>query len=70
VYVAMPEGRSTPTFFTLTGITDGSAVFENLAHDYPKMIRYTRSADGTTLETMIAGANGARPQTVAMKRVP
>ncbi|MBL8960111.1 MAG: hypothetical protein JNJ98_09675 [Gemmatimonadetes bacterium] len=70
VYVAIPEGRSTPTFFTLTGITDGSAVFENPTHDYPKMIRYTRSADGTTLETMIAGANGARPQTVSLKRAP
>lgn len=69
VYVAMPDGR-TPTFFTLTGITDGSAVFENPTHDYPKMIRYTRSSDGTTLETMIAGANGTRPQTVSLKRVP
>lgn len=70
VYVAMPEGRSTPTFFTLTGITDGRAVFENPAHDYPKMIRYTRSSDGMTLETMIGGTNGARPQTVSLKRVP
>jgi hypothetical protein len=70
VYVAMPDGRSTPTFFTLTGITDGSAVFENPAHDYPKMIRYTRSADGMTLETMIAGADGSRAQTVSLKKVP
>lgn len=70
VYVAMPDGRQPPTFFTLTGITDGSAVFENPAHDYPKMIRYSLSPDGTTLETMIAGANGARPQTVSLKKVP
>lgn len=70
VYVAMPDGRQPPTFFTLTGITDGSATFENPAHDYPKMIRYSLSADGTTLATMIAGANGARPQTVSLKKVP
>lgn len=70
VYVAMPDGRQPPTFFTLTGITDGSAIFENPAHDYPKMIRYSLSPDGTTLETMIAGANGARPQTVSLKKLP
>lgn len=69
VYLAMPDGRSTPTFFTLTGITDGSAVFENPAHDFPKMIRYERSADGTALETTIAGENGARAQRVSLKRV-
>lgn len=69
VYVAMPEGRTTPTFFTLTGITDGSAVFENPTHDYPKVIRYAMSADGATLETTIAGENGSRAQKVTLKKV-
>ena len=40
------------------------------AYSVPKMIRYSLSADGTTLATMIAGANGARPQTVSLKKVP
>lgn len=67
-YLAMPDGRSPATVFTLTSITPTSATFENPAHDFPKMIRYSLSSDGTTLETMIAGAGGARPQTVTLKR--
>jgi hypothetical protein len=46
VYIAQPEGRP-PTEFTLTNITADSATFENPAHDFPKMIRYTRRADGS-----------------------
>lgn len=68
VYVAMPDGRTTPTFFTLSAISDTSATFENPSHDYPRIIRYVTSADRSTLQTTIAGANGARAQTVSLRR--
>jgi hypothetical protein len=67
VYTAMPDGRTTPTDFTLTAATADSATFENPGHDYPKLIRYSLKADGT-LETTIAGARNARAQSVVLKR--
>ena len=47
VYTAMPNGRTPATDFTLTKIDDTSATFENPAHDFPKMIRYTKRPDGS-----------------------
>lgn len=67
-YLAMPDGRMPPTVFTLTTLTPTSATFENPAHDFPKMVRYALSADGHRLETTIAGANGARAQTVSLTK--
>ena len=46
VYIAQPNGRP-PTEFTLTVITADSATFENPMHDFPKMIRYAKRADGS-----------------------
>jgi hypothetical protein len=46
VYIAQPNGRP-PTEFTLTAITADSATFENPTHDFPKMIRYSKRADGS-----------------------
>jgi hypothetical protein len=46
VYIAQPNGRP-PTEFMLTAITTDSATFENPMHDFPKMIRYARRADGS-----------------------
>jgi hypothetical protein len=45
VYIAQPNGRP-PTEFVLTGLSPQSATFENPAHDFPKMIRYTLRPDG------------------------
>ena len=45
IYIAQPNGRP-PTEFTLTAITADSVTFENPMHDFPKMIRYTKRADG------------------------
>lgn len=67
VYTAMPDGRTTPTDFTLTAVTAESATFENPAHDYPTLIRYSLKPDGS-LETTIAGPQGARPLSVLLKR--
>jgi hypothetical protein len=67
VYSAMPNGRPTPTHFTLTSITPDSATFENPAHDYPKTIRYSLKADGT-LETAISGSANERTLSSVLKR--
>ncbi len=67
VYTAMPNGRTPATDFTLTKIDDSSATFENPAHDFPKMIRYTKRPDGS-LEAVISGEGGQKPQTFVFKR--
>jgi hypothetical protein len=67
VYTAMPNGRTPATDFTLTAIDESSATFENPAHDFPKMIRYTKKADGS-LEAVISGANGEKPQAFVFTR--
>jgi len=59
VYQAMPNG-SPATDFTLTAIDANSATFENPAHDFPKMIKYTRREDGT-IHAVVSGAPGSRP---------
>lgn len=67
IYSAMPNGRSPATHFALTAITAESATFENPAHDYPKIVRYTKRADGS-LETTISAEGGQRAQSVVLKR--
>ena len=67
VYTAMPNGRTPATDFTLTKIDDSSATFENPAHDYPKMIRYTKRPDGS-LEAVISAEGGQKAQTFVFKR--
>ena len=67
VYTAMPDGRTTPTHFTLTSITPSVATFENPQHDFPKTIRYTLREDGT-LEATISGTAEQRSQSFVFKR--
>jgi hypothetical protein len=67
VYNAMPNGRAPATEFVLTHVTADSATFENPSHDYPKVIKYTRRADGS-LETAISGAPTQRTITVVLKK--
>ena len=67
VYTAMPNGRSPATDFTLTKIDEASATFENPAHDYPKMIRYTKRADGS-LEAVISAEGGQKALTYVFVR--
>jgi Domain of unknown function (DUF6265) len=69
VYTAMPNGRTPATDFTLTKIDDSSATFENPAHDYPKMIRYTKRPDGS-LEATISAEGGQKAQTYLFARQP
>ena len=66
VYVAQPGGRP-PTDFVATSVDADSVTFENPAHDYPKIIRYARRADGG-LDATISGAGGARAKTYSFRR--
>jgi hypothetical protein len=61
VYQAMPNARQPATDFTLTKIERNSLTFENPSHDFPKMIRYTLSPDGT-LEAAVSGTDAQKPQ--------
>ena len=67
VYAAMPDARFPATFFTLTEITPTSATFENPAHDFPKLIRYTKLLDGS-LQTQSSSGPAAKPTTFVLKR--
>ncbi|MBA2306102.1 MAG: hypothetical protein H0W08_26220 [Acidobacteria bacterium] len=69
VYQAMPNGRQPATDFALTKIEPSSLIFENPAHDFPRMIRYTLGADGT-LEAVISGSEKQKPVTFRFKKHP
>jgi len=45
VYVAQPKGGPA-TEFRLVRLEAGTAVFENLAHDFPKRVVYAKGPDG------------------------
>lgn len=66
VYTAMPNAGAA-TDFTLTKIDTESATFENPTHDFPKVIRYAKRADGG-MEAIVSGAPGSRPLTFVFKR--
>ncbi len=46
----MPNARVPATVFVATEITPTRVTFENPAHDFPRVTRYARTADGS-LET-------------------
>jgi hypothetical protein len=68
VYIAQPGGRP-PTEFALTRISGESATFENPAHDFPKMIRYTRQTDGS-LEARVSDGTDANAEVYLFTREP
>jgi len=51
----------------LTKIEPDSLTFENPQHDFPKMVRYTLSADGT-LEATISGTEQQKPQVFRFRK--
>ena len=67
VYIAQPGGQP-PTEFALTVISADSATFENPTHDFPKMIRYSRRADGS-LEARVSDGN-QKGETFLFKKTP
>ena len=52
-YVADVPGNKQLIYFKLTAITNYSFTCENLKHDFPKKIRYTK--DGFVLKATISG---------------
>jgi len=56
-YVAQPGGRPA-TEFKLTSVTATKAVFENPAHDHPKIITYEKDAAGNLLATIEGDERG------------
>lgn len=68
-YVAQPYGRP-PVDFKLTRYEPNLAVFENPAHDHPKIITYKVTADGTLEATIEGEPRGKKAKsTFTMKRV-
>jgi hypothetical protein len=65
IYIAQPDGRP-PTEFMLTAITSDSVTFENPAHDFPKMIRYSKRVDGA-LEARVSDG-GQKSETFVFTR--
>jgi Domain of unknown function (DUF6265) len=66
VYIAQPNGRP-PTEFALTSLAGQTATFENPAHDFPKMIRYSLKPDGT-LEARVSDG-GSRGESLRFARM-
>jgi hypothetical protein len=56
-YVAQPGGRPA-TEFKLTSVTATKAVFENPAHDHPKIISYERDSEGNLVATIEGDERG------------
>ena len=65
IYIAQPNGRP-PTEFVLTDVSGESVTFENRAHDFPKMIRYSLRPDGS-LEARVSDG-GERAETFLFRR--
>ncbi len=62
-YVAHPRARTPGTDFKLVKLNAQEAVFENLAHDFPKRIIYRKNTDGTlTARIEGDGTEKAKPQ--------
>ncbi|HUF47486.1 MAG TPA: DUF6265 family protein [Vicinamibacterales bacterium] len=68
VYTAWPSARPTPTHFHATSVTTDSVTFENPAHDFPQVIRYTRLPDGS-LQTTISATDGSRAQSFTIQKL-
>jgi hypothetical protein len=51
----------------MTKIEETSVSFDNPAHDFPKMIRYTLGADGT-LEAIVSGDAAQKPEGFRFKK--
>lgn len=57
-YWASPQGKTPPTSFTLIRLYDQRAIFENLTHNFPQRIIYTRT--GNILTARIENASGQK----------
>jgi hypothetical protein len=62
-YVAHPRAKNPGTDFKLVRLNGQEAVFENMAHDFPKRILYRKNGDGTlTARVEGDGTEKEKPQ--------
>ena len=66
LYIAQPNGQP-PTEFRLTHLDGKSVIFENPAHDFPKVIAYQARPDGA-LEASISGEKGQKKMSWEFER--
>ncbi|MSO22167.1 MAG: hypothetical protein EXQ58_02700 [Acidobacteria bacterium] len=66
--MAQPQGRP-PVEFKLTQRSENRAGFENPQHDHPKIIRYSKEADGT-LRAKIEGDEKGKHKKMEFKFQP
>jgi hypothetical protein len=66
-YFSMPNARSPATEFTMVTHEPNRAVFENVQHDFPQRIIYTR--DGDTLHARIEDAGATQGADWDFRRV-
>lgn len=64
-YIAQPNGAP-PTEFKLVKSTATEVVFENLQHDFPQQISYTRNEDGS-VTARISGPGKKGPVVIAFE---
>jgi hypothetical protein len=70
-YVAHPRARTPGTDFKLVRLTSQEAVFENLAHDFPKRLIYRKNSDGTlTARVEGDGSEKEKPQDFHFQPIP
>lgn len=68
IYTALPSGQAEAQFRS-TVVTDSSFTVENLGHDFPQRLVYTRAgADSITVRVEGPGPNGTRGFTLRFAR--
>ena len=67
VYLASPGGRA-PISFTLKELGNQKVIFENLEHDFPQRLIYTRNGD--ELSVRIEDASGKKNMQWIWKQTP
>lgn len=65
LYEAAPSGQE-PGAFLATAAGDSAVVFENLTHDYPQQVRYTR-VGGDSLLAILSGTVRDRLRTITFR---
>ncbi|HSB54656.1 MAG TPA: DUF6265 family protein [Gemmatimonadales bacterium] len=65
VYEAAPSGQEPGAFLAAT-VTDSLVIFENLTHDFPQQIRYSR-LPGDSLLAVVSGTVRERLRTITFR---
>lgn len=65
VFEASPSGQP-PAAFLSTVVSDTLVIFENLTHDFPQQIRYTR-AGSDSLVAVVSGTVREKPRAISFR---